>query len=79
MYVPLSPPSDAHARVGAEPALEHGKSTSDHIPQRRAFFLPSRSQLATAPQLGVGLGLLPLRPCWNFGCLSFLGQVATES
>lgn len=48
-------------------------------PQRRAFFLPSRSQLATAPQLGVGLGLLPLHPCWNFGCLSFLGQVATES
>lgn len=33
MYVPLSPLSAAHARVGAQPALQHGKSTSDHIPQ----------------------------------------------
>lgn len=41
MYVPLSPPSDAHARVGAEAALEHGKSTSDHIPKEERSFSPA--------------------------------------
>lgn len=41
MYVPLSPPNAAHVRVGAEPALQHGKSTSDHIPKEERSFCPA--------------------------------------
>lgn len=48
------PPCAAHASVGAETALEHGKSTSNHIPkEERSFSSSVRGGAGIAPPLSL--------------------------
>lgn len=72
--VPLTPLCVGWLQLSLRPALECGQYTRCHSTKEQDSPPPSSSQMAAAPQLGVGLRAFPA-PGWDCVWLSFCGLV----